>query len=189
MALFAALVLAVGHLAGCMDAPTIPADRLECGTAEDLGKFHGRATGALADTVAGCAYFTLDTITKRFWIVMTNGGPLSHETMIKLTRASPPAAFTSYSVGPNPGELIGVIFLGARTFQMQSGTMQALRVSQLKTGYHIEGQVNLTAVDSTGAVLAIMGQFTATCIGAPNPTPGSDPVVKVVKACDPTAAG
>jgi hypothetical protein len=190
---FAAPLLFVAWLSGCLNEHPmfpLPPERVACGSYEDLGSFHGNATGAVSDTVAGCALFAIDTITGSFFMWLTDG-PLNNQPLIRVQRTSAPAGYTTYTFGTGAGQPAAAIFLGARRFQMQSGTLQTLTVEtrSTKTGYHIEGQINLTAIDSTGVTITVIGQFVASCIGKQETTPGKDPYYKPYKGCEPVYAG
>jgi hypothetical protein len=190
---FAAPLLFVAWLSGCLNEhPTfpLPQERVACGSYEDLGSFHGNATGAVTDTVAGCAFFVVDTLSGTFFMWLTDG-PLTNQPLVRIQRTSALSAYSTYNFGSGAGELGGAMFLGARRFQMQSGTLQTLIVEKpsTKLGYHMEGQVTMTAMDSTGAMLTVIGKFIASCIGVQQATPGKDPYSKPYKGCEQTFAG
>lgn len=135
-------------------------DENDCVEHSVYGSFFGRANGAALDSIAGCAYFTTDTPSGRFGMVLTNGGPRNTSHMVKLFRAARPVDTGRFSVGIG-ASVTGVIFLGDRRFTLTSGLMivtGASGRSRLMTG-----SVDLTGTDDNGASVTIAGSFFARC--------------------------
>lgn len=171
-------VAAVIGLGACLE-PSAP-ELTHCG--QIYGHFEGRSNGAAADTVAGCAYYTISTVSGTFGMVLTNGGPLSDMPMVKVFSTSLPNG--SRVVGPNAGELYGVIFLGSRTFQLTSGTLAGEAANGNWGRRIIVGTLDLIGTESGGATIRVAGRFTSGCVGQQEATkPGIDPERQVPPVC------
>lgn len=174
---------AVIGAAGCVEpsAPTMT----DCG--QIYGDFKGRSNGAMADTIAGCSYYTVSTVSGTFGMVLTNGGPMSDMPMVKVLSTSVPVG--PRVVGTNAGELYGVVFLGPRTFTLTSGTLTGQTVNGNWGRRIFVGTLDLTATEVGGSTIRVVGQFTSGCVGQHEATkPGTDPERQVPPACAVSAA-
>jgi hypothetical protein len=173
--------------AGCLANAGGP-NTADCGGGQFLGSFNGVASGAMADTLTGCAFFAIEPATRSFGLVLTNGGPGSRHPMIKVLSATLPRG--TRVVGDEFGQLSGVMFLGPRTFAITGGSLMTGAVTQVRPDGSIalDGLVDLTATDSLGATLAISGSFIGQCVGATEDAGRGDGLKQVPEACKLPAA-
>ena len=154
-----ALTAVVGAMA-CVDT-TGPGE--SCLTHTTFGQFFGRASGAASDSLAGCAYFAIDTPSLRVGMVLTNGGPRSTSHLLKLILPAQPETGPcggTCTLTVAGGGFTGVIFLGERRFTFASGTMEV--TSGSRHSRLMEGTLNATATDAAGSV-TVVGTFEARC--------------------------
>ena len=182
------LAFCAGVSAACRDLPTVPEDARACSTTEYFGTFHGNASGEKADTLAGCAYFTIDLNQLTFGMVLTNGGPQTSNPMVKVFRSSMPGSGLTFTVGPTAGQLSGVMFLGSRTFLLSSGTLTSLPPGRAADGAvgslrMLAGSVDLTGTEVGGATLTVKGSFNGQCVSLVANSQG-DPIPKKYKGQD-----
>jgi hypothetical protein len=130
----------------------------DCLTENTFGSFVGRAGGAATDSLAGCAYFTTDTPSGRFRMVLTNGGPQSTSHVVRLFLLARPRDTGTFTLS---GGLSGAVFLGDRRFTLTNGTMKVTSASRFRR--LIDGNVTLTGVDN-GEPVTITGTFFARCV-------------------------
>jgi len=142
-----------------------------------LGQFEGSATGAVSDTLAGCAYFALDLRAKRgpnedpeFGLLLSNGevGNYRHVVRLLRWRARPPAG--TYMIGNQPqlGHFYGTVRDQSTgiSYEFTGGT---LVLEQSEAG-GVVGTLSLTATQVGGAgTVSLSGAFHARCVdpGAP----------------------
>lgn len=152
----------------------------DCG--QIYGHFEGRSDGAQTDTVAGCAYYTVSTVSGTFGMVLTNGGPLSDMPMVKVLSTSLPVG--QRTVGTSAGQVYGVVFLGSRTFTLTSGTVTGQAANGNWGRRILVGTLDLTGTEVGGATIHVFGQFTSGCVGEQESTkPGTDPERQVPPGC------
>lgn len=160
----------VAMVGACVDGPTLP-DLSSCG--QIYGTYEGNAFGAMTDTVTGCAYYTVSVVSGTFAMVLTNGGPLSDNPMLKVLSTSLPLG--TRVVGPDAGQLYGVVFLGDRTFTLSSGTVTSAPGAGEWGRKTLVGTVDVIATDDGGETIRMTGEFRSGCVGATDlGTPGTD---------------
>jgi hypothetical protein len=189
--LLAGVLFVTAAIAACRDLSTMPEDGRACSTTVYLGSFRGRAAGEASDTLMGCAFFTTDTMTREFGMVLTNGAPNSLAPMIKLFRKRAPVPGTIYQINIGRDSVWGVMFLANRRFSLSTGTFKVLPTdrSPYSSTWFIEGKPDVTATDTLGATLSVSGVFKGVCVGVEeNLYAGTDPIAKKSKACDQTFA-
>lgn len=167
-------------LAACSQAPSGPREGEACSRTQWLGSFEGVSVGAssagAADTLAGCAYFSVappsdvpatpaETL-PTFGMVLTDGTAQSAVYRIKILRAGRVAPGT-FVVGSGVGDLYGRVLLTrqGRTYVLSAGT---LSVTAYANARDLAGTLAITATETvTGSTITITGRFTATCIDVP----------------------
>ena len=142
------------------------------------GSFAGRASGATADSIVGCAYFANDPISGDFGLVLTNGGPQG-ATKIKLFSESTPGSPGVLSAG---SAFSGVIFLGSRSFSITAGTITIRTVTRSGNKSvavsRLAGRLDVTGTEVGGsAQMTVTGEFEAMCVASPEFTE-NDPGVE-----------
>ena len=164
------LLLATIATTGCDFLSPTP---LQCGT------FAGRAGGAAADSVAGCAFFATDPISGEFGMVLTHGGPEGTTHKIKLFAENTPGGAGVYQVG---SFFTGLIFLGTRSFSITSGTVTIVSVSRsgrvVPKINRLEGSLDLTGAEvGSNTPVTMKGSFEALCVADPE-FDDRDPAIK-----------
>ena len=142
-----------------------PLDTPECNAGAWLGRFHGNATGAVRDTLAGCAYYGFETVNEvtTFGLVLTDGNPQTAPLKLRIWIRGGRSTGAGIPVGDANGEIWGFVLVGDRAFAFTAGTirLEAVRASDGVTVMR-QGSVDLTAVESeSGDSITVTGEFLA----------------------------
>jgi hypothetical protein len=174
-------VLVGAAAVGCMVEPPLPPmENPDCG--DYLGSFRGNATGAVTDTMSGCAYFQVAALGGSFGMVLTNGGPNATNPRVRLLRSSFPASppegqgeFT-FTVGSGNGQLLGHIELGTQIFSLTTGTLIKYVTAEdlLYNEYSLNGRIDVTGRALDGTTIRVTGEFIGVCVESNR----SDPLVE-----------
>jgi hypothetical protein len=180
-------VLVGAAAAGCMVEPPLPPfENPDCGAY--LGSFKGNAIGTTADTVSGCAYFQVDTLSGSFGMILTNGGPTATNPMIRLLRDSFPHSRQgdqTFAVGTGIGQFFGHIVVGTKIFTLTTGTLVKHTSGEdlLYKEYSLNGQLDVTGRASDGTTVQVTGEFIGRCVESNRPETGVDDGPGMSRSC------
>jgi hypothetical protein len=158
---------------GCIKA--VGPTAIPCGAGGTWGSFEGQSLGVLSDTItAGCAYFSIDLKTGSFGMALTDGTPQGTNPMVRVVGIGLPTG--ALAIGDGSAPLRAAIFVGTRRFVVGSGSLVTRPIESGFGDVELDGSVEMTGTDSTGATMVVAGEFVARCIGNQPPEGGNDRV-------------